>query len=192
PDAMRRLNDIAFSGDGEPTAHSDFSAIVSVAAEVRHSHRLDELKLVLITNASLLDRRHVRLGLAIMDQNNGQIWAKLDAGSEAYFRVIARTVVPYKKILKNILEAARARPIVIQSLFVQIHEQGPSPDEIEAYSQRLLEILAGGGKISMVQIHTIARPPAELWVSALSNAEVESIAETVRKQTNLSVATFYG
>ncbi len=43
-----------------------------------------------------------------------------------------------------------------------------------------------------MQIHTIARRPAESWVAPLTNAEVDSIAETVRRQTALPVAAFYG
>ncbi len=190
PPSLRRLNDIAFSGDGEPTIYGNFADTVAVAAEVRSRHRLDDVKLVLITNASLLHRDHVRRGLEILDQNNGEIWAKLDAGSEDYYRLIARSAVPYQQILDNILETARARPIVIQSLFMRISEQPPSADKVQAYCRRLQEIVAGGGQIKLVQIYTVARIPAEAWVSPLSNAELETIAETIRRLTNLPVAAF--
>ncbi len=63
---------------------------------------LDDVKLVLITNASLLHRWNVLPGLEILDQNNGEIWAKLDAGSEAYYRQVARSAVPFKQILENL------------------------------------------------------------------------------------------
>ena len=192
PAPLRRLNDIAFSGDGEPTAYRNFSQAVEVCAEVRRSRRLDDVKLVLITNASLLHRWNVLPGLEILDQNNGEIWAKLDAGTDAYYRQVARSAVPLKQILENIRNAARARPIVIQSLFVRIKDIPPSFVEIEAYCQRLKEIVAAGGKIKLVQIHTVARRPAESWVVPLTNAEVDSIAETVGRQTALPVAAFYG
>jgi len=192
PESLRRLNDIALSGDGEPTAFRNFADAVSVCAEVRRRHRLDDVKLVLITNASLLHRWHVLPGLEILDQNNGEIWAKLDAGTEAYYRQVARSGVPWQRILENLRETARARPIVIQSLFMRVNDQPPSADEIEAYCHRLQEIVAAGGRIKLVQIHTVARRPAESFVTALSNAEVDSIAETVRRQTGLPVAAFYG
>jgi wyosine [tRNA(Phe)-imidazoG37] synthetase (radical SAM superfamily) len=192
PPSMRRLNDIAFSGDGEPTIYRNFAETISVAAEVRRHHALDEVKLVLITNASLLHREHVRTGLEILDRNNGEIWAKLDAGSEDYFRLIARSTVPYQQILDNIRQAAKIRPIVIQTLFMRINEQGPSADELTAYCRRLEEIVAAGGQIKLVQIYTVARRPAEAWVSALSKAEVDALAETVRRLTALPVAAFYG
>jgi wyosine [tRNA(Phe)-imidazoG37] synthetase (radical SAM superfamily) len=192
PEQLRRLNDIALCGDGEPTAYRNFTEAVSVCAEVRRSHHLDDVKLVLITNASLLHRWNVLPGLEILDQNNGEIWAKLDAGTEAYYRQVARSSVPWQRILDNLRETVRARPIVIQTLFMRINDQAPSADEIEAYCHRLQEIVAAGGRIKLVQIHTIARRPAESYVAALSNAEVDAVAETVRRQTGLPVAGFYG
>ena len=192
PAPLRRLNDIAFSGDGEPTAFRNFAQAVEVCAGVRRRHHLDDVKLVLITNASLLHRWNVLPGLEILDQNNGEIWAKLDAGSEAYYRQVARSAVPFKQILENLRDAARARPIVIQTLFMRINNITPSLIEIEAYCGRLQEIVSAGGKIKLVQIHTIARRPAESWVTPLANAEVDSITETVRRQTALPVAAFYG
>jgi wyosine [tRNA(Phe)-imidazoG37] synthetase (radical SAM superfamily) len=192
PQPLRRLNDIALSGDGEPTSFHNFPEVVSVCADVRRRHHLDAVKLVLITNASLLNRDHVRRGLEILDQNNGEIWAKLDAGTESYYRLVARSSVPFQQILANIRETAQARPIVIQTLFMQINEQPPSTDEINAYCQRLQEIVASGGQIKLVQIHTVARRPSEAWVTSLADAEVDAIAETVRSRTSLPVAAFYG
>jgi wyosine [tRNA(Phe)-imidazoG37] synthetase (radical SAM superfamily) len=192
PPPLRRLNDIALSGDGEPTACPDFVEATAVCAEVRRRRQLDELKIVLITNASLLDQKEVQKGLKILDENNGEIWAKLDAGTEAYYRQVARSAVAWRRILDNLSSAARVRPIVIQTLFMRIDNQPPPADEVAAYCQRLREIVESGGQIKLVQIHTVARPPAETTVAPLANAEVDAIAEIVRRQTNLPVAAYYG
>lgn len=192
PAALRRLNDIAFSGDGEPTACADFDRAVEVCAEVRRRRRLTAVKLVLITNASLLHQPRIRRALEILDANGGEIWAKLDAGTEAFYRQVDGSAVSWQRILDNVREAAVARPIVIQSLFMKMHEQGPSEAELHAYCDRLLEILRAGGRVKLVQVHTVARQPAEPWVSALSDAEVDAVAELVRRQTGLSAAAYYG
>ncbi|MCC6125600.1 MAG: radical SAM protein [Pirellulales bacterium] len=192
PEALRRLNDIAMSGDGEPTAAPNFPEATAVCAEARRRHRLDEVKLVLITNASLLHRPRVREGLEILDRNNGEIWAKLDAGTEAYYAQVARSAVPWRRILENLQAAARVRPIVIQTLFMRIRGRQPPPEEIAAYVERLREIVAGGGNIKLVQIHTIARPPAESYAAPLANAEVDAIADCLRRETGLPVAAYYG
>lgn len=191
PLELRRLNDIAFSGDGEPTAYVDFGRAVEVSAEVRQRHNLNDVKLVLITNASLVHRERVREALKLLDANGGEIWAKLDAGSEEYYQLVARSVIPWQQILDNLHELAQARPIVIQSLFMNIRGDAPSPAEIDAYCERLQAILATGGRIKLVQVHTIARKPAEAWATALSNEQVDGIAERVRR-TGIPVATFYG
>jgi wyosine [tRNA(Phe)-imidazoG37] synthetase (radical SAM superfamily) len=192
PESLRRLNDIAMSGDGEPTAAPNFPEAAAVCAEARRRHRLDEVKLVLITNASLLHRPRVQEGLEILDRNNGEIWAKLDAGTETYYAQVSRSAVPWRRILENLREAARVRPIVLQTIFMRIHSRQPSPEEIAAYVERLQEILAGGGRLKLVQIHTIARPPAESYAAPLANAEVDAIAEYVRREAGLPVAAYYG
>jgi wyosine [tRNA(Phe)-imidazoG37] synthetase (radical SAM superfamily) len=191
PEALRRLNDIALSGDGEPTACPQFAEAVALCAEARQRHRLDEVKLVLITNATLLHRPKVQEGLAILDRNHGEIWAKLDAGTEGYYALVARSAVPYRQILENLLTTARVRPIVVQTLFMRIHGQLPPVEEIAAYIERLREIVAGGGRIKLVQIHTVARQPAESYAEPLERDEVDALAERVRRETGLTVSAFY-
>jgi len=192
PTELRRLNDLALSGDGEPTTYRNFDKIASACAEVRSRHGLDDLKIVLITNASMFHRERVRRGLEILDAHGGEIWAKLDAGSEPYYRLVVRSSIPFARILDNLREAARARPIVIQSLFMRIRGEPPPADEQQAYCRRLAEIVEAGGKIKLVQLYTIARPPAETWVAALSNDQLDAMADRVGRHTGLRVAVFYG
>ena len=101
--------DIAFSGDGEPTMLHNFDECVRVAAEVKRAEGLDATKLVLITDAAGLDTGSVKRGLEIMDANDGEVWAKLDAGTEGYYKLVNRTTVRLDRILHNLLVTARAR-----------------------------------------------------------------------------------
>lgn len=192
PPGLRRLNDIALSGDGEPTLSPSFPEVVDICAEARRHYALDDVKIVLITNASLLDRPRVAAALEVLDRNGGEIWAKLDAGTEGYYRRVARTNVPWSRILENLRGAARVRPIVVQTLLARLAGEPPPEEELEAYCRRLGEIVAGGGRIKLVQIHTVARPPAETWVAPLAIFELEAIARRVRAATGLDVATFPG
>ena len=75
---------------------------------------------------------------------------------------------------------------------MRLRDQPPPPAEQEAYCDRLREIVAGGGQIKLVQIHTIARRPAESFATPLQDAEVDALAELVRKRTGLAVAAYYG
>ncbi len=192
PVALRRLNDIAFSGDGEPTTYRNFDEIVARVAEVKNQHALHDVKLVLITNASMFHRPQVERGLATLDANQGEIWAKLETGTDEYYQLVERTSVPFRRVLANIAAAARVRPIVIQSLFMRIAGQPPSAPELAAFCDRLNEIVAAGGQIRLVQVYTVARRPAVATVAPLSNAEVDAIVELVRGTTNLPAEPFYG
>ncbi|HTQ39531.1 MAG TPA: radical SAM protein [Pirellulales bacterium] len=192
PPALRRLNDIAFSGDGEPTTYRNFDELMAECAEMKRQHRLADVKMVLITNASMFHREHVQRGLAILDENNGEIWAKLEAGTEEYFKLVDRTTIPFQQILDNIAAAAQVRPLVIQALFMNVSGQPPPPAEQEAFCDRLNEITAGGGKIKLVQIYTVARRPAESFVTPLADAEVDALADLVRRNTGLETVAFYG
>jgi wyosine [tRNA(Phe)-imidazoG37] synthetase (radical SAM superfamily) len=208
PPELRRWNDIAFSGDGEPTTHRNFDDVVERTADLKRRHglvaaaasggseaggfRYDDVKLVLITNASMFHRPHVQRALRILDENNGEIWAKLDAGTDGYYHLIERTKIPFRRILDNITAAARLRPLVIQSLFMRVHGDPPSEAEIAAFCDRLNEITTAGGQIKLVQIYTVARQPAESYVAHLSKEAVDAIATTMETQTRLNVERYYG
>jgi wyosine [tRNA(Phe)-imidazoG37] synthetase (radical SAM superfamily) len=159
---------------------------------LKQSHGLDDVKLVLITNASMFHREAVARGLALLDDNNGEIWAKLETGTEEYYQLVERTKIPFRQVLDNVTSAAKTRPVVIQSLFMRIQGHPPADTEIVAYCDRLNEILAAGGSIKEVQVYTVARQPAESFVEPLSDAAIETLAATVRERTKLSVEVFYG
>jgi len=192
PEPLRRLNDIAFSGDGEPTTFRNINRIVADVAAIKRRRGLDPVKMVMITNASMFHRPNVREALAILDRNQGEIWAKLDAGTDAYYRRIDRTRIPFQRILTNLNDAARVRPLVIQSLFMRVEGVGPSAGEIAAFCDRLNEVLAEGGAIHRVQVYTVARRPAESFVAPLPPEEVDVIADAVRERVKVPVETYYG
>ncbi len=194
PPDRRGVRDIAFSGDGEPTTYAKFKAAVEIAAAARRRFGLEATKIVLITDAAYLARPAVREALKVMDANHGEIWAKLDAGTEEYFRLVDRPNVRLSHVIENILDAARRRPIVIQSLFMRVAGV-PIPDaEVEAYCGRLNDILAAGGALKEIQLYTIARKPAEPTVAPLTDAELDRVAAMVRARVpvEVDVETFYG
>jgi wyosine [tRNA(Phe)-imidazoG37] synthetase (radical SAM superfamily) len=185
PTAKLRINDIALSGDAEPTTLANFSATIEMIARVKPPG----VKIVLITDAGGLDRPDVKRGLEIMDAHDGEVWAKLDAGTAEYYRQINRSAIPFARILQNIAGCAQARPVVIQSLFLKLNGVGPSPAELEAYCQRLTEI----GKIKLVQVYTLARPAMAgvAGLAALTDAEVDAITARVRA-AGWPAENFYG
>lgn len=178
--AHRRVNDIAFAGDGEPTSCKVFPEAVRLVGRLRAEHDLPEVKVHLLTNATLFHRPRVQEGLSALDELGGVIWAKLDAGTQAWFELVDGTSLPLRRIVDNLILAARQRPIVLQCLFFTWEGQGPSAAEGEAWAGRISEILAAGGRIAEVQVYSIARRPADPRCGVLPRAALEDLAARAR------------
>ena len=193
PAELRRLNDIAFSGDGEPTTLPNFAQAVQAVADAKAARGLRDVKIVLISNATRFHTQAFAQAVPILQANNGEVWAKLDAGTEPHYRAVNRSGVPFAQVLQNITQLARTMPIVIQSMFLVLDGQPPAPAELEAYVGRLRDILAAGGQIKHIQVYTVARPPATAVASALSDSELDAIARRIAQAIlEVPVQTYYG
>ncbi len=188
--ALRVLRDIAFSGDGEPTACLRFAEAVELVGRTRDDCGFSGVPLVLITNATLLARPHVRDGLARLDRYGGQVWAKLDAGSAEHYRRINRSDVAYDELLRNILDAARVRPLVIQSLWLRWEGAAPADTEIDAFADRLSALQRDGARFSRVQVYTLSRRPTEPAAAPLDADSLALIARRVTERTGLTVEVY--
>jgi wyosine [tRNA(Phe)-imidazoG37] synthetase (radical SAM superfamily) len=190
PAEKRVVRDIAFSGDGEPTTYPRFEDAVRMAAAVKTSRRLEAAKMVLITDACYLAKPNVRRALEILDRHQGEIWAKLDAGTQAYYELVNRPNYPLTHVMANIIDAAKVRPIVIQSLWMRVHGDGPDPGEITAYVGRLREIIDAGGRLKLIQTYTIARETTESYATPLTDEKLDAIARRIRAAVDCPVECF--
>ncbi|MFT5683490.1 MAG: wyosine [tRNA(Phe)-imidazoG37] synthetase (radical SAM superfamily) [Myxococcota bacterium] len=188
-EAHRRVNDIAFAGDGEPTAAREFAGAVAAVAAVRDSFGLSDVAIHLLTNATLFHRPKVIDGLTALDAAGGEIWAKLDAGTAEWFALIDGTTLPFERVLRNLSAAAKARPIVLQCMFHAIDGVGPDDAEVTAWAGRISDLLAAGGMIRLVQVYSVARKPADRRVTPLPRARLEEIAAAARSVVAVHGAT---
>jgi wyosine [tRNA(Phe)-imidazoG37] synthetase (radical SAM superfamily) len=185
------LRDIAFSGDGEPSLFPGISDLTQKVISLKNALGFSNVNVVMITNATGLSRPDTLKAIDHLDSDRGIIWAKLDAGTDAYFHRVCRTGFQFSKILDNILLVSQIRPIVIQTCFMKINKEGPSQEEIRTYCQRLLTIKNRNGRLKSVQIYTVARRPTEAYVEPLENIELDQIVEFVRRESGLSVKAYY-
>jgi wyosine [tRNA(Phe)-imidazoG37] synthetase (radical SAM superfamily) len=189
PDDLLRLRHVTLSGDGEPTLAPNFVEAVHAAMHVRARGRFPFFKIVLITNATGLDLPQVQEGLKFFTAQD-EVWAKLDAGTQATMNRVNRPDCPLEKVLANILLVARQRPVIIQSLFPMLNGQEPTGEEIDAYVRRLNELKAGGARILLVQIYSATRPTAHSECGHLSLKSLSRIAQLVRLVTGLKAEVF--
>lgn len=179
---QRRLNDIAFSGDGEPTLCKVFTESVECMVRLLKERGLADVKLVLITNASGLQDPDIQRGLQILMENNGEIWAKLDAGTEEHYKQIDRSGIPFRKTLDNLLHVSKKWPITIQTLFLAWNGAAPSEEEVNAYAKRIQHLQDNGGNIQGIQLYTVARPTPEPAAKPLKATTLQAIADQIRVQ----------
>ncbi|HWY78701.1 MAG TPA: radical SAM protein [Verrucomicrobiae bacterium] len=191
PPELLQLRHVLLSGDGEPTLCPDFGEALEGIIHVRAQGRFPFFKIVLATNATGLDLPQVRQSFKFLTRQD-EIWAKLDAGTEAQFQTlnVPEAGITLEKILSNILLVGRQRPIIIQSLFPNIDGNEPTEGEIEAYTNRLRELKEGGAQVSLVQIYSATRPVAGRVCSHLPLKVLSRIAQIVRLETGLRVEVY--
>ncbi len=189
PPELLALRHVALSGDGEPTLCPEFAEAVETVLHVRARGEFPFFKVVLITNATGLNRPEVRAGLNLLTPRD-EVWAKLDAGTQEYMNLVNHPDCTIEVVLENILQLARHRPVVIQSLFSSIHGAPPGNAEIDAYAGRLRNLRAAGAHIAAVQIYSATRPTPHSECGHLPLRTLSDIARRVREVSGLRAEVF--
>jgi wyosine [tRNA(Phe)-imidazoG37] synthetase (radical SAM superfamily) len=150
PEDMRRLNDVALSGNGEPTSAAEFPQVVDLIGRVLSDLNLaGRIKLVLITNGSLAHKAGVQAGIRAMALLNGEVWFKFDRATRAGMDLVNDTEADPERHFQRLKIVASLCPTWIQSCFFTLDGMPPDSDEMAAYlamlerCQREIPDLAG-------------------------------------------------
>jgi wyosine [tRNA(Phe)-imidazoG37] synthetase (radical SAM superfamily) len=169
PEGARRLNDIAFSGNGEPTSAAQFADAVAVIGEVRQALQVsDDVKTVLITNGSLMHRKQVQKGVAALRSLNGEVWFKLDSATREGIRRMNDAPIGPERVARNLSLAAGNCPTWVQTCVLAIDGHPPSGDEVRSYLQFLADRVAAGVPLKGVLLYGLARQSHQPEASRLS------------------------
>ena len=134
PEESRRLNDIAFSGNGEPTSSPQFGEAVEIAlAALKRFDLVPDVKPILITNGSLVRNRGVLEAFAKLRLAGGNIWFKLDRATSAGIEAVNSTKLDVARQLENLRLSAEACPTWIQTCMLARNGEPPEEQELEAY-----------------------------------------------------------
>jgi wyosine [tRNA(Phe)-imidazoG37] synthetase (radical SAM superfamily) len=186
---LLELRHVSLSGDGEPTLSPVFAQAVEAVVHLRSRRIVPFFKLVLITNTCGLDRPQVAEGLRLLTRRD-EVWAKLEAGTQEYMDRVDRPDCRLERVLENILNLSRRRPVIIQSLFPQIRGEAPSTVEIEAYARNLRRLKESGAQIPLVQIYSATRPTSNAACEHLPLRTLSHIAQRVREVAGLNAEVF--
>lgn len=183
PEDSRRLNDIAFSGNGEPTTSPDFAAAVDVVLKVMsEAGILDTVKIVLITNGSRTDRADVEPALRRLAEHRGELWFKLDSATQAGAQLINSSNAPFRARVERLKRATRICPTWVQSCFFAIDGEPPSPAELDAYVTLLEQLVTAKVPLRGVLLYGIARQsyqPEAPRLSPLDAAWFDALAARI-------------
>ena len=156
PEGMRRLADIAFSGNGEPTSSEDFpQAVDLVISELARRQLAGVLPIRVITNGSMLHRPLVQAALARLGQNGGEVWFKVDRATRVGMREVNRSETSVDLVRKHLMQAATLAPVWLQTCWFGVDGVAPSEEETRAYLEFVRDYR---NAIRGVHLYGIARP----------------------------------
>ncbi len=180
PIETRRINDIALSGNGEPTSAQEFAEVIELIAKLKPVG----LKLVLITNGSLMYRGNVQQGLRVMAQHDGEVWFKLDRASEAGMARINDTAMTLEKVRQNLTTAISCCANTwLQTCWFALDGVAPSQQDEDDYLDFIAGLLRQGVKPQGVLLYGLARPSLQAEaarLSALPSESMEGFASRIR------------
>ncbi|MFO1418545.1 MAG: radical SAM protein [Methylotetracoccus sp.] len=183
-DERPAIRDIAISGNGEPTSTDRFDEIIGIVGQAAADcGLLGRIKLVLITNGSLMRRPAVQRGLTAWAKLGGETWFKLDTATrEGLTRINGARIAP-ATVAANLTTAARLCPTFVQTCMFRLDGRNPSTAELDAYVDFLADRLGAGVPLRGVLLYGLARPSMQAdaaRLSPLSEEDLQTLAERIR------------
>ncbi len=189
PPEARRVVDISFSGNGEPTSAVEFSPAVERVGNIVDAFALqDPPRLRLITNGSLLDREEVQSGIARIGARGGEVWFKLDAADVEAMKRVNGVAYDPEVVLRRLRRCGELCSTWVQTCWFALDGRPPESGELDAY----LDVLArAGDRLAGVLVYGLARPSMqdeaprlsrlpETWLAARAEEILEKTGLTVR------------
>jgi len=173
---------ITFAGNGEPTMHPDFAAIIDDTLLLR-----DELcpgaRIAVLSNSTMLHKPKVVEALKKVDDNI----LKLDSGLAETIRLLDQPVGKFdlQSVINNIKKFDGES--IIQTMFIRGNFKNTAIDntcekELKAWIEILKQI-----RPRLVMIYTIARDTPSNDIHNVPTFELETIADRVKTETGLEV-----
>jgi wyosine [tRNA(Phe)-imidazoG37] synthetase (radical SAM superfamily) len=181
--------DIAISGNGEPTAVPELHDVLKIIYNSLNKYKLTKsIPVRLISNGSFVDKQLKALNL--LKKNNGEIWFKIDSGSTDDIKKINQINPSIKQIKKNIQIALENSNTVIQTCFLKIDQEIPTPSFLDSYIS-LVKLFEE--QINSIHIYSLARPSHQSplnKIDRLTLSELDFIKEYLEKKLTLKILIF--
>ena len=170
---------ITLAGNGEPTLHPDLEELVLGLRRLRDAH-FPRAAVGILSDATQLDRPHVRRALALLDAR----YLKFDAADEATWRRINQ---PFGRAdFQAMVAALRALPgIVLQSLFMRGAYDNTGEPHVRAWVEAVASI-----RPRSVQVYTVDRGTAAEGITEAPRETLQAIADRLTAATGIPAEVF--
>jgi wyosine [tRNA(Phe)-imidazoG37] synthetase (radical SAM superfamily) len=165
-----RLDHLTLAGNGEPSLHPAFGAVVRELRDVRDA-TAPTLTLAVLSNSTTLGAAGVVDALNLLDER----YMKLDAGETVLLRRINAATLPVEQVLDGLKQL---KDVVIQAMFVRdrLGQVDNATDlAIANWIEALLVV-----RPKAVHIYTLDRAPAYPYLQAVPADRLAEIARRAR------------
>ena len=172
----KEIDNITFSGNGEPALHPQFEELVDSARKLQREY-FPKAKLGVLSNSSTVTTEKVCRALAKLDFRI----MKLDTGDLVTFRKINRPCpeVNYQAILNGLKSL---EDVTLQTMFIDGAIRNIGEQEVREWLERVGEI-----KPVKAQIYSLHRPTATTSLREVSAEKLEEIAVQTEEATGVAV-----
>ena len=187
---FRRFNDICLSGNGESTSSHDFLAVVNIIASLREKYKLtNDVKTILISNGSEIDRNDISKALQILSTLNGEVWFKVDSATKSGINKINQVILSIDGVKKRLLLSTKLCKTYIQTCMYKTSGIDPDTNEVDAYINFVNSVRE---HIAGVLLYSTARKTALPEGHDISSVSEEFLANiSNRLSTNGILVKYY-
>lgn len=170
---------VTFSGNGEPTLHPQFGAIVEEVKKTKQKYA-PRASLAILSNSALVGRADIREALMKLDVR----FMKLDAGDEETFRKFNR---PHFSItFDEVIEGLKIMgDFCVQALFAGGEHGNYREDHIENWARRIKEL-----KPIECHIYSLDRGTPDGKLTKIDREGLSHIVSIVGKFTDTPIKIF--
>jgi wyosine [tRNA(Phe)-imidazoG37] synthetase (radical SAM superfamily) len=174
-----QLDCITLAGNGEPTLHPDFLAVVKAILATR-DEVMPGVRVDILSNAAHLDRAPVIEGLNLLDAR----YMKLDAGSEGQF-LNMNSPVTEVGIWDVVKQLPKLKDFTIQTMFTQGRRDNTDSKSVIDWINTVKRV-----KPKSVQIYSVDRFPADKKITQVERSLLDEIAQALTEQTGIPAEVF--
>ncbi len=174
PTEFRRLNDIALSGNGEPSTCTQLQEVLRLIEEALLRFELmGKIKLVMISNGSMAGQAYVQDALRHMARLGGQVWFKFDRATSEGLQATNSVRMRPEDHLQRLQTVAGCIETFVQTCMFEVGGAPPSEAELVAYLDALKSLVDRGVRLKGVLLYGLARPSMQEEAAQLSAVSAE-------------------